>query len=146
MHRGGKNLIDQKIVGKKKFNRAKKQKRSKDRNLNIFRFACLFILGGPSPVGGLESIIERAHRVQRRSHIQQSELTVGVHLATVVVVDDVAHVLATAVHDPVVAIERQLVAHPVAEASSRREIGRLPAKFLQLGILALSLIQKKCHH
>lgn len=71
---------------------------------------CGVCLGGPAPPGHLHAVPDGPQRVEGRAHIQDGEL-VGVFVdVAVVVVDDVAHLLPAAVDDPVVAVERQLVA------------------------------------
>ena len=48
--------------------------------------------------------------VQSGPHIQQGELVVTcVHLATIIVVDDVANLPSIAIHNPVMTVERQLI-------------------------------------
>lgn len=65
--------------------------------------------GSPAPPGHLHSVPDGRERVQRGAHVQDGELVVLVHRSAVVVIDHVAHLLPTAVNDPVVAIEGQLV-------------------------------------
>lgn len=72
-------------------------------------------LGAPAPVGHLHAVPHGANRVEGRTHIQDRELVRFLVDFSVVVVDDVAHLLPAAVHDPVVAVERQLVAEKEEE-------------------------------
>jgi len=66
-------------------------------------------LGGPAPPRHLHAVPDGAQRVDGGTHVQNGEL-VGVFVyLPVVVVDDIAHLFATAVYDPVVAVERQLI-------------------------------------
>ena len=67
--------------------------------------------GGPPPPCHHHPVPDSRCRVHGRPHVQQRELVVlGVHLPAVIVVDDVAHVPAIAVYNPVVAVERHLIA------------------------------------
>lgn len=67
-------------------------------------------LGGPAPPGHLHAVPHGTHRVEGRAHVQDGELVRVPVDFSVVVVDDVAHLLPAAVHDPVMPVERQLVA------------------------------------
>lgn len=69
-------------------------------------------LGSPAPPGHLHSVPDGRERVQRRAHVQDGELVVLVHCSAVIVIDNVAHLLPTAVNDPVVPVKGQLVPHP----------------------------------
>ena len=63
----------------------------------------------PAPPGDLHSVPAVLPRIHGRPDVQQGELVVGVDRAAVVVVDDVAHLFAAPVDDPVVSVKRQLV-------------------------------------
>ena len=68
-------------------------------------------LAQPPPNRHLTPVPHRRRRVHRRSDVQQSELVrLHVDLSTVVVVNDVADVTTVALDDPVVAVERKLIA------------------------------------
>ena len=92
----------------------------------------------PPPPRDPHAVPRRRGRVQRRPDVEDGELVVvGVDVAAVVVVDDVADVGAAAVDDPVVPVEGQLVAQQRPEPRPRRELRRLPAKVLQRRVSAL---------
>lgn len=65
--------------------------------------------GGPAPPGHLGSVPDGRERVQRGAHVQDGELVVLVHRSAIIVINDVAHLLPTAVHYPVVPVKGQLV-------------------------------------
>lgn len=75
----------------------------------IFEYTPQEQLGSPAPPGHLDSVPDGRERVQRGAHVQDGELVVLIHRPAVVVIDDVAHLLATAVNDPVVPVKGQLV-------------------------------------
>lgn len=71
---------------------------------------CQGPLGGPAPPGHLHAVPDGTQGVKGRAYIQDGEL-VGVFVDfSVIVVDDVAHLFTAAVNDPVMAVERQLIA------------------------------------
>lgn len=76
-------------------------------------------LGGPAPPGHLHAVPHGAQRVEGRTHVQDGELVGLLVDVAVIVVDDVAHLFPAAVHDPVVAVERQLVAEEEEELNNQ---------------------------
>lgn len=70
----------------------------------------LLFLGGPAPPGHFHAIPDSSYRVKGRTYIQDGELIVVFVDIPVIVVDDITHLLPTAVDNPVVSVKRQLVA------------------------------------
>lgn len=68
-------------------------------------------LGGPAPPGHLHAVPDGLKRVEGRAYVQNGELVGFFVDFAVIVVDDIAHLLPTAVNDPVMAVKRQLVAN-----------------------------------
>lgn len=66
-------------------------------------------LGCPAPPGHLHPVPHGRERIQSGPDVQDGELVVLVDRAAVVVVDDVSDFRPTAVDDPIVPVERQLV-------------------------------------
>ena len=64
----------------------------------------------PAPVRHLHAVPDVLPRVHRRPDIQQRKLVApGLHRATVVVVDNIANFLPTAVDDPVMAVKGKFI-------------------------------------
>lgn len=81
-------------------------------------------LGGPTPPGNLHAVPHGVQGVEGGPHIQDGEL-VGVFVDfTIVVVDDVAHLLPTAIDDPVVTVEWQLVPTETLSYQHRNHLRR----------------------
>lgn len=78
-------------------------------------------LGGPAPPGHLHAVPDGLYRVKSGAYVQDGELVRVFVDFTVVVIDDVAHLLPTAVDDPVVAVEGKLI----AEEQEKREVSVL---------------------
>ncbi len=89
---------------------------------------CLGPLGRPAPPGHLHAVPDGLYRVEGGAYIQNGEL-VGVFVDfTVIVVDDIAHLLPTAVNDPVMAVKRQLIAKKEKERQQKNSFQCLPQK------------------
>lgn len=72
--------------------------------------SCKSSSGGPSPPGHFHTIPDGFERVDGRADIQDGELVRFFVNFSVIIVDDIAHLLAAAVDDPVVTVKGQLVA------------------------------------
>lgn len=86
-------------------------------------FMCVS-LGGPAPPGHFHAIPDSSYRVKGGAYVQDGELIVAFVDFAVVVVDDVTHLLPTAVDNPVVSVKRQLVAENEERGSGQPNIQR----------------------
>lgn len=74
----------------------------------------------PPPPGNHHPVPHVLEGVERGPHVQDGELVgLWVDLPAVIVVDDVPHLAAAPVHDPVVAVEGELV--PGGQRASQRD-------------------------
>lgn len=66
--------------------------------------------GGPPPPGHFHSIPHSIQRVKGGTDVQDGELIRVLVDFTVIIVNNVSHLLPTAINDPIVAVEGKLIA------------------------------------
>lgn len=63
----------------------------------------------PAHVGHTHAIPNVVNRIHGRTHIQQGKAIILVDQTAIIVIDNISHILATPVHNPIVAIKWQLI-------------------------------------